>query len=163
MFDSFLHNNSSEVYVMFTVKSAMLEVCPVTFQIPTGFQLLQTREEFVDPTLFLLAPENLCTVALSLSRSQRPSKEELLDIFSEGGYMLLSPVEPIVCGALSGHCAAYLSGKYGYWEVRLDIPSVSDGDYSTLVIQLSSHQYTSLTTLRNHPSIHFLLNSIALS
>lgn len=148
---------------MFTVKSAMLEACSVTFQIPAGFQLLQTWEEFVDPTLVLLAPKNLCTVTLSLSHSQRPSKDELLDIFSEGGYMLLSPVEPITCGALSGYCAAYLSGKYGYWEVRLDIPAVSEGDYNALVIQLSSHQYTSLTTLRNHPSIQFLLSSIALS
>ena len=110
-----------EVHTLFTVKSAVLEVQSVTFQLPTGFQLLQEHEEFVDPTLLLSAPEGDYTVTLSLSHSQLPSELELLDIFSEGGYMLLSPVEQITCGALSGHCAAYLSGQQGCWEVRLTI------------------------------------------
>lgn len=145
---------------MFTVKSAVLEVQSVTFQLPTGFQLLQEHEEFVDPTLLLSAPEGDYTVTLSLSHSQLPSELELLDIFSEGGYMLLSPVEQITCGALSGHCAAYLSGQQGCWEVRLDLPTIPDNRYNTLVFQFYSQQYTSLITLRNGPAIDFLLSSI---
>ena len=145
---------------MFTVKSAVLEVQSVTFQLPTGFQLLQQHEEFVDPTLLLSAPEGDYTVTLSLSHSQLPSELELLDIFSEGGYMLLSPVEQITCGALSGHCAAYLSGQQGCWEVRLDLPTIPDNRYNTLVFQFYSQQYTSLITLRNDPAIDFLLSSI---
>lgn len=145
---------------MFTVKSAVLEVQSVTFQLPTGFQLLQEHEEFVDPTLLLSAPEGDYTVTLSLSHSQLPSELELLDIFSEGGYMLLSPVEQITCGALSGHCAAYLSGQQGCWEVRLDLPTIPDNRYNTLVFQFYSQQYTSLITLRNNPAIDFLLSSI---
>ena len=145
---------------MFTVKSAVLEVQSVTFQLPTGFQLLQEHEEFVDPTLLLSAPEGDYTVTLSLSDSQLPSELELLDIFSEGGYMLLSPVEQITCGALSGHCAAYLSGQQGCWEVRLDLPTIPDNRYNTLVFQFYSQQYTSLITLRNDSAIDFLLSSI---
>ena len=145
---------------MFTVKSAVLEVQSVTFQLPTGFQLLQEHEEFVDPTLLLSAPEGDYTVTLSLSHSQLPSELELLDIFSEGGYMLLSPVEQITCGALSGQCAAYLSGQQGCWEVRLDLPTIPDNRYNTLVFQFYSQQYTSLITLRNDPAIDFLLSSI---
>ena len=145
---------------MFTVKSAVLEVQSVTFQLRTGFQLLQEHEEFVDPTLLLSAPEGDYTVTLSLSHSQLPSELELLDIFSEGGYMLLSPVEQITCGALSGHCAAYLSGQQGCWEVRLDLPTIPDNRYNTLVFQFYSQQYTSLITLRNDPAIDFLLSSI---
>ena len=145
---------------MFTVKSAVLEVQSVTFQLPTGFQLLQEHEEFVDPTLLLSAPEGDYTVTLSLSHSQLPSELELLDIFSEGGYMLLSPVEQITCGALSGHCAAYLSGQQGCWEVRLDLPTIPDNRYNTLVFQFYSQQYTSLIALRNDPAIDFLLSSI---
>lgn len=145
---------------MFTVKSAVLEVQSVTFQLPTGFQLLQEHEEFVDPTLLLSAPEGDYTVTLSLSHSQLPSELELLDIFSEGGYMLLSPVEQITCGALSGHCAAYLSGQQGCWEVRLDLPTIPDNRYNTLVFQFYSQQYTSLITLRNDSAIDFLLSSI---
>lgn len=145
---------------MFTVKSAVLEVQSVTFQLPTGFQLLQEHEEFVDPTLLLSAPEGDYTVTLSLSHSQLPSELELLDIFSEGGYMLLSPVEQITCGALSGHCAAYLSGQQGCWEVRLDLPTIPDNRYNTLVFHFYSQQYTSLITLRNDPAIDFLLSSI---
>ena len=145
---------------MFTVKSAVLEVQSVTFQLPTGFQLLQEHEEFVDPTLLLSAPEGDYTVTLRLSHSQLPSELELLDIFSEGGYMLLSPVEQITCGALSGHCAAYLSGQQGCWEVRLDLPTIPDNRYNTLVFQFYSQQYTSLITLRNDPAIDFLLSSI---
>lgn len=149
-----------EVHTLFTVKSAVLEVQSVTFQLPTGFQLLQEHEEFVDPTLLLSAPEGDYTVTLSLSHSQLPSELELLDIFSEGGYMLLSPVEQITCGALSGHCAAYLSGQQGCWEVRLDLPTIPDNRYNTLVFQFYSQQYTSLITLRNDPAIDFLLSSI---
>ena len=149
-----------EVHTLFTVKSAVLEVQSVTFQLPTGFQLLQEHEEFVDPTLLLSAPEGDYTVILSLSHSQLPSELELLDIFSEGGYMLLSPVEQITCGALSGHCAAYLSGRQGCWEVRLDLPTIPDNRYNTLVFQFYSQQYTSLITLRNDPAIDFLLSSI---
>ena len=145
---------------MFTVKSAVLEVQSVTFQLPTGFQLLQEHEEFVDPTLLLSAPEGDYTVTLSLSHSQLPSELELLDIFSEGVYILLSPVEQITCGALSGHCAAYLSGQQGCWEVRLDLPTIPDNRYNTLVFQFYSQQYTSLITLRNDPAIDFLLSSI---
>ena len=145
---------------MFTVKSAVLEVQSVTFQLPTGFQLLQEHEEFVDPTLLLSAPEGDYTVTLSLSHSQLPSELELLDIFSEGGYMLLSPVEQITCGALSGHCAAYLSGQQGCWEVRLDLPTIPDNRYNTLVFHFYSQQYTSLITLQNDPAIDFLLSSI---
>ena len=145
---------------MFTVKSAVLEVQSVSFQLPTGFQLLQEHEEFVDPTLLLSAPEGDYTVTLSLSHSQLPSELELLDIFSEGGYMLLSPVEQITCGALSGHCAAYLSGQQGCWEVRLDLPTIPDNRYNTLVFQFYSQQYTSLITLRNDSAIDFLLSSI---
>lgn len=149
-----------EVHTLFTVKSAVLEVQSVTFQLPTGFQLLQEHEEFIDPTLLLSAPEGDYTVTLSLSHSQLPSELELLDIFSEGGYMLLSPVEQITCGALSGHCAAYLSGQQGCWEVRLDLPTIPDNRYNTLVFQFYSQQYTSLITLRNDPAIDFLLSSI---
>lgn len=149
-----------EVHTLFTVKSAVLEVQSVSFQLPTGFQLLQEHEEFVDPTLLLSAPEGDYTVTLSLSHSQLPSELELLDIFSEGGYMLLSPVEQITCGALSGHCAAYLSGQQGCWEVRLDLPTIPDNRYNTLVFQFYSQQYTSLITLRNDPAIDFLLSSI---
>ena len=149
-----------EVHTLFTVKSAVLEVQSVTFQLPTGFQLLQEHEEFVDPTLLLSAPEGDYTVTLSLSHSQLPSELELLDIFSEGGYMLLSPVEQITCGALSGHCAAYLSGQQGCWDVRLDLPTIPDNRYNTLVFQFYSQQYTSLITLRNDSAIDFLLSSI---
>lgn len=145
---------------MFTVKSAVLEAQAVTFRLPAGFQLLQRQEETVDPSLMLSAPNGRYTVTLSLSRSKLSSEQELLDIFSEGGYMLLSPVEPITCGALSGHCAAYLSGKQGCWEVRLDLPTIPDNRYNTLVFQFYSQQYTSLITLRNDPAIDFLLSSI---
>lgn len=146
---------------MFTVKSNAVEAQSVTFQLPAGFQTRPGPAEAVDPTLLLLPPEGDYTVTVSLNFSQLPSDQELLDIFSEGGYMVLSSVEPISCGVLTGHCAAYLSGKQGCWEVRLDLPTTPDGAYNTLVFQFYSQHYTALTTLRNDPAIDFLLSSIA--
>lgn len=146
---------------MFTIKSAVIEAQSVTFQLPAGFQLFQVQEESVDPTVSILPPGGSYVVTLSLNHSQLSSEQEFLDIFSEGGYMLLSPIEPITCGALTGHCAAYLSGKEGCWEVRLNLPASPEDDYNTLVFQFYSQQYTSLTTLRNDPAIDFLLSSIA--
>ena len=146
---------------MFTVKSTVVEAQSVTFQLPAGFQMRQGPAESVDPTLLLLPPEDGYTVTVSLNLSQLPSDQELSDIFSEGGYMVLSPIEPISCGILTGHCAAYLSGKQGCWEVRLDLPASQGRAYNTLVFQFYSQHYTALTSLRNDPAIGFLLSSIA--
>ena len=90
---------------------------------------------------------------------------ELRDIFSEGGYQLLTSIAPFAQNDISGHSAAYLSGMQGYWELRLDIPTAipNVSTPNTLVIQLSTHLGQQILDFMNAPSIQFLLNSVEFS
>lgn len=147
---------------MFRVESARISATGLSFQLPTGFVLLESEEPHVNSTLALRAPDGSYCIALSLDHSARPSASELRSILSEGGYSVLQPITPFRQNGLSGHSAAYLSGKRGYWELRLDLPTSSSdsGAPNTLVIQLSTHWGRGILSLMDAPPLQFLLHSI---
>lgn len=149
---------------MFTINSAVIEAQSVSFQIPTGFTLLEPEEPHVNSTLALRAPDGSYSIIISQDRSERTSADELRSILSEGGYSVLSPISPFTQNGISGHSAAYLSGKGGYWELRLDIPNTStDTDApNMLVIQVSTSWGRKILTLMNAQPLQFLLKSIQL-
>lgn len=147
---------------MFRVESARISAAGLSFQLPTGFVLLESEEPHVNSTLALRAPDGSYCIALSLDHSARPSASELRSILSEGGYSVLRPITPFRQNGLSGHSAAYLSGKRGYWELRLNLPTSSSdsGAPNTLVIQLSTHWGRGILSLMDAPPLQFLLHSI---
>ena len=132
---------------MFEIESARITAAGVSFQLPTGFVVLEAQEPHVNSTLELRAPDGSYQIIISLDRSTSSSGDELRSILSEG---------------LSGHSAAYLSGKQGYWELRLDLPTSSSdsGAPNTLVIQLSTHWGRGILSLMDAPPLQFLLHSI---
>lgn len=147
---------------MFTINSAVIEAQSVSFQIPTGFTLLEPEEPHVNSTLALRAPDGSYSIIISQDRSARSSADELRSILSEGGYSVLSPISPFTQNGISGHSAAYLSGKVGYWELRLDIPNAKPNEPNALVIQLSTHWGRGILTFMDAQPLQFLLKSIQL-
>ena len=147
---------------MFLTESVTLSTCGIQFQLPPHFTILSPQELTVDSQLILQSPAEDYTILLSLTHSELPSGLELQDIFAEGGYQLLTPITPFRQNGLSGHSAAYLSGKRGYWELRLDLPTSSSdsGAPNTLVIQLSTHWGRGILSLMDAPPLQFLLHSI---
>ena len=145
---------------MFTVKSAVLQAQSVTFQLPHGFTLLESQEPHVNPTLELRAPDGSYQITVSLDRSEQTSERELHSILSEGGYTVLSPIAPFAQNDLSGHSAAYLSGRRGYWELRVDLPNAKPGEPNTLVIQLSTHWGRGILMIIDAQPLQSLLQSI---
>ena len=147
---------------MFEIETARISAAGLSFQLPTGFVLLESEEPHVNSTLALRAPDGSYCIALSLDHSARPSASELRSILSEGAYSVLRPITPFRQNGLSGHSAAYLSGKRGYWELRLDLPTSSSdsGAPNTLVIQLSTHWGRGILSLMDAPPLQFLLHSI---
>ena len=147
---------------MFHTESVKLSACGIQFQLPPGFTLLESEEPHVNSTLELCAPDNSYRITISLDRSEHPSAAELQSILSEGGYTLLTPIVPFTHNEISGHSASYLSGKCGYWELRLDVPDVKPDEPNTLVIQLSTHWGRGILTFMNAQPLQFLLKSIQL-
>lgn len=147
---------------MFLTESVTLSTCGIQFQLPPHFTILSPQELTVDSQLILQSPAEDYTILLSLTHSELPSGLELQDIFAEGGYQLLTPITPFRQNGLSGHSAAYLSGKRGYWELRLNLPTSSSdsGAPNTLVIQLSTHWGRGILSLIDAPPLQFLLHSI---
>ncbi len=147
---------------MFLTESVTLSTCGIQFQLPPHFTILSPQELTVDSQLILQSPAEDYTILLSLTHSELPSGLELQDIFAEGGYQLLTPITPFRQNGLSGHSAAYLSGKRGYWELRLNLPTSSSdsGAPNTLVIQLSTHWGRGILSLMDAPPLQFLLHSI---
>ncbi len=147
---------------MFEIESARITAAGVSFQLPTGFLLLESQEPHVNPTLELRAPDGSYLISISTDRSAKPSGDELHSILSEGGYHVLSPITPYSQNGLSGHSAAYLSGRRGYWELRIDLPNSAPGSAApnTLVIQLSTHWGRSILSLIDALPLQLLLQSI---
>ena len=145
---------------MFHTESVKLSACGIQFQLPPGFTLLESEEPHVNSTLELCAPDNSYHITISLDRSEHPSAAELQSILSEGGYTLLTPIVPFTHNGISGHSASYLSGKCGYWELRLDLPDAKPDAPNTLVIQLSTHLGRDILKLMNVQPLQFLLQSI---
>lgn len=145
---------------MFTINSAVIEAQSVSFQIPTGFTFLEPEEPHVNSTLALRAPDGSYSIIISQDRSASSSADELRSILSEGGYSVLTPISPFTQNGISGHSAAYLSGKGGYWELRLDLPDAKPDEPNTLVIQLSTHWGRGILTFMNAQPLQSLLKSI---
>lgn len=145
---------------MFHTESVKLSACGIQFQLPPGFTLLESEEPHVNSTLELCAPDNSYRITISLDRSEHPSAAELQSILSEGGYTLLTPIVPFTHNGISGHSASYLSGKCGYWELRLDLPDAKPDAPNTLVIQLSTHWGRGIESFRNSPDVAALLQSL---
>ena len=145
---------------MFEIESAQISAAGLSFQLPHGFTLLESQEPHVNPTLELRAPDGSYQLTVSLDRSAQSSADELRSILSEGGYTVLSPIAPFTQNGLSGHSAAYLSGRRGYWELRVDLPDAKPGEPNTLVIQLSTHWGRGILTIIDTQPLQFLLQSI---
>ena len=145
---------------MFEIESANISAAGLSFQLPPGFTLLESEEPHVNSTLELLAPDNSYRITISLDRSEHPSDAELQSILSEGGYTLLTPIVPFTHNGVSGHSASYLSGKCGYWELRLDLPDAKPDAPNPLVIQLSTHWGRGILKLLNVQPLQFLMQSI---
>ena len=147
---------------MFYTESVTLSTCGIQFQLPTGFLLLESEEPHVNSTLTLRAPDGSYLISISTDRSAKSSGDELRSILSEGGYHVLSPITPYSQNGLSGHSAAYLSGRRGYWELRIDLPNSVPGSAApnTLVIQLSTHWGRSLQSFCGSPDVALLLQSL---
>ncbi len=147
---------------MFLTESVTLSTCGIQFQLSPHFTILSPQELTVDSQLILQSPAEDYTILLSLTHSELPSGLELQDIFAEGGYQLLTPIAPFARNQLCGHSAAYLSGKQGYWELRLDIPNTStDTDApNMLVIQLSTSWGRKILNLMDAQPLQSLLKSI---
>lgn len=147
---------------MFEIESARITAAGVSFQLPTGFVVLEAQEPHVNSTLALRAPDGSYQIIVSLDHSAQSSGDELRSILSEGGYSVLRPITPFRQNGLSGHSAAYLSGKRGYWELRVDLPDADgkNGAPNTLVFQLVTHWGGGILDLMNTPPLHALLQSI---
>lgn len=147
---------------MFYTESVTLSTCGIQFQLPTGFLLLESEEPHVNSTLTLRAPDGSYLISISTDRSAKSSGDELRSILSEGGYHILSPITPYSQNGLSGHSAAYLSGRRGYWELRIDLPDPAPNSAApnTLVIQLSTHWGRSILSLIDALPLQLLLQSI---
>ena len=145
---------------MFEIESAHISAAGLSFQLPPGFTLLESQEPHVNPTLELRAPDGSYQLTVSLDRSEQTSEWELHSILSEGGYTVLSPIAPFQQNDLSGHSAAYLSGRRGYWELRVDLPNAKPGEPNTLVIQLSTHWGRGILMIIDAQPLQSLLQSI---
>lgn len=147
---------------MFEIESACISIVGISLQLPTGFLLLESEEPHVNSTLTLRAPDGSYLISISTDRSAKSSGDELRSILSEGGYHVLSPITPYSQNGLSGHSAAYLSGRRGYWELRIDLPdpAPSSAAPNTLVIQLSTHWGRSILSLIDALPLQLLLQSI---
>ncbi len=145
---------------MFEIESAHISAAGLSFQLPHGFTLLESQEPHVNPTLELRAPDGSYQITVSLDRSEHTSEPELRSILSEGGYTVLSPIAPFRQNGLSGHSAAYLSGRQGYWELRVDLPHAKPGEPNTLVFQLSTHWGRSVEAFCGSPDVALLLQSL---
>ncbi len=145
---------------MFYTESVTLSTCGIQFQLPSGFLLLESEEPHVNSTLTLRAPDGSYIISISTDRSAKSSGDELRSILSEGGYTVLSPITPFQQNGLSGHSAAYLSGRRGYWELRVDLPDAKPSEPNTLVLQLSTHWGRGILTIIDAQPLHSLLQSI---
>lgn len=145
---------------MFYTESVTLSTCGIQFQLPNGFLLLESEEPHVNSTLTLRAPDGSYIISISTDRSAKSSGDELRSILSEGGYTVLSPITPFQQNGLSGHSAAYLSGRRGYWELRVDLPDAKPSEPNTLVFQLSTHWGRGILTIIDAQPLQFLLQSI---
>ncbi len=145
---------------MFEIESAHISAAGLSFQLPPGFTLLEPQEPHVNPTLELRAPDGSYQVTISLDRSAKSSGDELRSILSEGGYTVLSPITPFQQNGLSGHSAAYLSGRRGYWELRVDLPDAKPSEPNTLVFQLSTHWGRGIESFCGSPDVALLLQSL---
>lgn len=106
---------------MFEIEAARITAAGVSFQLPSGFALLEAQEPHVNTTLEIQSPDSSYAISISLDRSAKASEGELRSILSEGCYRILHPISPIQCGLLHGHQVTYLSGKRGCCEIRLDL------------------------------------------
>ena len=145
---------------MFKIEFAHISVASLSFQLPAGFILLDPEEPHVNSTLSLQSPDGSYLITVSLDRSENTSDAELRSILSEGGYCVLAPVSPFTRNGVSGHSAAYLSGKRGYWELRLDLPADDPSGPNTLVFQISTHWGRGILTLMDAQPLQSLLKSI---
>lgn len=145
---------------MFYTESVTLSTCGIQFQLPNGFLLLESEEPHVNSTLTLRAPDGSYIISISTDRSAKSSGDELRSILSEGGYTVLSPITPFQQNGLSGHSAAYLSGRRGYWELRVDLPDAKPSEPNTLVFQLSTHWGRGIESFCGSPDVALLLQSL---
>lgn len=145
---------------MFEIESACISIAGISLQLPTGFLLLESEEPHVNSTLTLRAPDGSYLISISTDRSAKPSGDELRSILSEGGYHVLSPITPYSQNGLSGHSAAYLSGRRGYWELRVDLPDAKPSEPNTLVFQLSTHWGRGIESFCGSPDVALLLQSL---
>ena len=147
---------------MFEIESARITAAGVSFQLPTGFTLLESQEPHVNSTLALRAPDGGYQLIVSLDHSAQSSGDELRSILSEGGYSVLRPITPFCQNGLSGHSAAYLSGKRGYWELRVDLPDADgkNGAPNTLVFQLVTHWGRGVAAYCDSPEVTALVQSL---
>lgn len=147
---------------MFEIESARITAAGVSFQLPTGFVVLEAQEPHVNSTLALRAPDGSYQIIISLDHSAQSSGDELRSILSEGGYSVLRPITSFRQNGLSGHSAAYLSGKRGYWELRVDLPD-ADGKNrapNTLVFQLVTHWGRGVAAYCDSPEVTALVQSL---
>ena len=144
---------------MFEIEAARITAAGVSFQLPSGFALLEAQEPHVNTTLEVQAPDSSYTVSISLDLSAKASAGELRSILSEGCYRILQPISPIQCGPFQGHQVIYLSGKRGCCEIRLDLIPDTAHAPNTLVVEISTHWGRSIEVFRNSPAITALLQS----
>lgn len=144
---------------MFEIEAARITAAGVSFQLPSGFALLEAQEPHVNSTLEIQSPDSSYTVAISLDLSTKASAGELRSILSEGCYRILQPISPIQCGSLHGHQVTYLSGKRGCCEIRLDLIPNDPHAPNTLVVEISTHWGRSIETFCSSPAMTTLLQS----
>ena len=147
---------------MFEIESARITAAGISFRLPTGFVVLEAQEPHVNSTLELRAPDGSYQIIISLDHSAQSSGDELRSILSEGGYSVLRPITPFRQNGLSGHSAAYLSGKRGYWELRVDLPNADgkNGVPNTLVFQLVTHWGRGVAAYCDSPEVTALVQSL---
>lgn len=71
---------------MFEIEAARITAAGVSFQLPSGFTLLEASEPHVNATLEVQAPDSSYIVSISLDLSAKASESELRSILSEGCY-----------------------------------------------------------------------------
>ena len=67
---------------MFEIESARITAAGVSFQLSTGFLVLEAQEPHVNSTLELRAPDGSYQIIISLDRSVHSSGNELRSILS---------------------------------------------------------------------------------
>ena len=119
---------------MFRVESARITAAGVSFQLPTGFTLLESQEPHVNSTLALRAPDGSYQIIISLDHSAQSSGDELR------------------------------SGKRGYWELRVDLPNADgkNGAPNTLVFQLVTHWGRGVAAYCDSPEVTALVQSLCI-